>query len=191
MGVFGVVKRGARPRARGCETTRQDRREKLEAALNELFGRSRAPVPSLYPKLAGRADTSVKDACRIVAALLISWPEPLSVCEGAKSREERRRTALELAESFSRELLSDLSNRRSYEWTAQDMEIRVFRLVDEERVRVSQFIKDAGEKQGALIVAGARNILVGPNPVAIIQQFHELTSEFIGEKHQGILIFVI
>ena len=45
------------------------------------------------------------------------------------------------------------------------------------------------KNKGALIVAGARNILVGPNPVAIIQQFNELTSEFIGEKHQGILIF--
>ena len=31
--------------------------------------------------------------------------------------------------------------------------------------------------------------LIGPNPVDIIQQFHELTSEFIGENHRGILIF--
>ena len=30
--------------------------------------------------------------------------------------------------------MSYLSNQRSYEWTAQDMEIRGFRLVDEERV---------------------------------------------------------
>jgi hypothetical protein len=95
-----------------------------------------------------------------------------------------------LAELFVRELLSALSARRSNKWTDEDLENHVFRLVNEERVGASQFIGKAGEKEGALIVAGARNILIGPHPVDTIRQFHTLTSDFINGGDGGILVFV-
>ena len=71
------------------------------------------------------------------------------------------------------------------------METLVFKLVDEKRVGVSQFIKAAGEEEGALIVSGRKRILLGgDDPANIMRQFHSLTSEFVGEGHKGILIFV-
>ncbi len=137
------------------DTADESRHACARAAGNRLailFGKTPSPVPSLYAKLAGRVDTTVKDACRIVAALIFAWPEPLGVLHGTKTK-ELRGAACSLADMFIRELLVELSAGRSREWTAEEMEIRVFRLVDEERVGVSQFIKDAGEEEGALIVA--------------------------------------
>lgn len=169
-------------KAKGAETDgeRMPARQKLEASLGKLYGEKPAPVPSLYKKLAGVAPTSVKDACRIMAALVSSWPELLKLPNQPKA----------FAESFIRELLGVLSGGRSYEWSGEDMEVRVFNLIDEVRIGVSEFIKDVGEKEGALIVAGARSILIGSDPVKTIQQFGDLTRHFVGEGHQGLLIFV-
>jgi hypothetical protein len=65
----------------------------------------------------------------------------------------------------------------------------VFRLVDEERASASHFIQEAGEEEGALIVAGRQNILIGPHPVDTVREFHRVTSKF-SEGKGGILIFV-
>ncbi len=178
---YSASARGRKPKGVRSDGSGKTARERLELTLDELFGEKPTPVPSLYAKLAGRADTTVKDAIRIVAALFASWPETI----GTKVDK-----AVGIAERFVRELLSELSSGRSYDWDDDDLEVHVFRLVDEERVGVSHFIKDAGEKEGALIVAGARNILLGAHPVDIIRQFHSVTSEFIGAGRKGILIFV-
>jgi hypothetical protein len=137
-------------------------------------------VPSLYKKLAGAAPTSAKDACRIAAALFFCWPDSFEPPVDPKS----------FAESFIRELLSDLSGGRSYEWSNEDMEVRVFNLIDEIRIGAGEFIKDAGEQEGALIVASTNDILLGPDPVFMISQFHNVTSHFVGPDHKGLLIFV-
>ncbi|NJM34530.1 MAG: hypothetical protein HC850_07270 [Rhodomicrobium sp.] len=166
-------------------------RERLENALEALFGSAPTPVPSLYSKLAGRQDTTVRDAARIVAALISSWPEPIKL--GSTARAGRAadvsESAKSVAEGFVRELLSSLSDGRSWKWSTAEMAARVFRLVDEERIGVAQFIREAGEK-GALIVAGFRNILIGPDPISTIREFHRVTSGFIAENNNGLLIFV-
>jgi hypothetical protein len=164
-------------------------RERLELALAALFGKTPSPVPSLYAKLAGRVHTTVKDACRIVAALIYEWPEPLGLLQGATAKASRGVASL-IAESFIRELLVELSSGRSLDWTAGEIDVRVFRLLDEERIGASTFINEAGETEGALIIAGAKSILIGTHPVDAIRQFHSLTSRFIAEGHKGILIFV-
>lgn len=184
---YSASARGRKPKGSSSDKTA---RERLETALNKVFGAAPTPVPSLYQKLAGRVDTSVKDALRIVAALIQSWPEPLDYERAAKSQKDRNAPQL-LAESFIRELLAEISAGRSHEWTESDMETLVFKLLNEERVGVSQFIKSAGEEKGALIVAGAKRILWGGNdPIDIMRQFHSVTSQFIGEGHDGLLIFV-
>ena len=186
---YSASARGRKAKQSAEDQSATPARERLELTLATLFGKTPSPVPSLYAKLAGRVDTTVKDACRIVAALIFAWPEPLGGSQAAQTKEGRE-AACSLAELFIRELLGELSAGRSSEWTVEDMEIRVFRLVDEERVGVSQFIKEAGEKEGALIVAGAKSILLGTHPVDVIRQFHSLTSEFVAENHKGLLIFV-
>jgi hypothetical protein len=178
-------------KAKGQENgSSQPARARLEAALAAMFGHSPSPVPSLYAKLAGRLDLTVKDACRIVSALLTSWPDTLALYSDARTPAERVERAQHVAETFMRELLSDLSMGRAYDWTERDMAIRVFRLVNEERIGVSSFIKEAGEQEGALIVSGIKNILIDIDPVRTLREFHELTSQFVGPKHKGILIFV-
>jgi len=186
---YSASARGRKAKQSAEEKSATPARERLELTLATLFGKTPSPVPSLYAKLAGRVDTTVKDACRIVAALIFAWPEPLGALHGTTSKKARD-AACSLAELFIRELLTELSGGRSREWAAGDMDIRVFRLVDEERVGVSQFIKGAGEEEGALIVAGAKRILLGTDPIDVIRQFHSLTSQFIGTNHRGILIFV-
>jgi hypothetical protein len=177
---YSASSRGRKAKNLDTEAPGVPARQRLEASLNELYGAKPASVASLYKKLAGTMPTTVKDACRIVAALISSWPEPMAPSS----------TAQNLAESFVRELLSVLSSGRSYEWTLADMEIRIFNLIDEERIGVSEFIGDAGQQEGALIVAGARNILVGTHPVNIISEFHSLTTNFIARRGKGILVFV-
>jgi hypothetical protein len=187
---YSASARGRKAKQSAEEKSATPARERLELTLATLFGKTPSPVPSLYAKLAGRVDTTVKDACRIVAALIFAWPESLGVLHGTTSKKARD-AACSLAELFIRELLTELSGGRSREWAAGDMDIRVFRLVDEERVGVSQFIKGAGEEEGALIVAGARNILIGTHPVDVIREFHRVTSQFVGKDHKGLLIFVL
>lgn len=177
---YSASSRGRKAKGAETEPDRVPARQKLEASLGKLYGEKPAPVPSLYKKLAGVAPTSVKDACRITAALLASWPEPIRLPNDPKA----------FTESFVRELLSDLSGGRSYEWSGEDMDVRVFNLIDEIRIGASEFIKDACESEGALIVASATDILLGPDPVVMIRQFHDLTRHFIGKKHNGLLIFV-
>jgi hypothetical protein len=87
--------------------------------------------------------------------------------------------------------LAELSSGRSWEWTAADLDLHGFRLADEERIGASQFIKEAAESEGALIVAGAKSILVGPDPVESLRGFSEVTSHFVDEGSRGLLIFVI
>jgi hypothetical protein len=177
---YSASSRGRKAKGAESEPDRVPARQKLEASLDELYGEKPTPVPSLYKKLAGVAPTSVKDACRITAALISCWPEPINLADDPKA----------FAESFVREFLSDLSGGRSYEWSGEDMEVRVFNLIDEVRVGASEFIKDAGESEGALIVASATDILLGPDPVFMIRAFHDLTSHFVGKDHKGLLIFV-
>lgn len=180
---FSTAGRGRKAKAEQGALPRRPGREQLESILDNLYGAKPAPVPNLNKKLAGSIPATVKDACRIVAAMAVSWPDPMPA-SAAKDGGEA------FAESFIRELLSDLSGGRSYEWDAGEMEIRVFNLIDEERIGASQLIKDAGESDGALIVASARNILIGANPVKIIHDFHSVTSGFIASDQRGILIFV-
>jgi hypothetical protein len=178
-------------KAKGQENgASQPARARLEAALEAIFGNSPSPVPSLYAKLAGRLDLTVKDACRIVSALLTSWPDTLALYGDARTPAERAERARQFAETFMRELLSDLSMGRAHDWTDRDMAIRVFRLVNEERIGISTFIKEAGEQEGALIIGGIRNILIDIDPVHALRAFHDITSQFVGPKHKGILIFV-
>jgi hypothetical protein len=177
---YSASSRGRKAKGAESELNKVPARQKLEAGLGRLYGEKPAPVSSLYKKLAGVAPTSVKDACRITAALISSWPEPIRVPGDSKA----------FAESFVRELLSDLSGGRSYEWSGEDIEIRVFNFVDEERVGVSEFISGAGRGEGALIVAGAKNILVGTHALTIIKEFQTLTANFLGKNGKGLLIFV-
>lgn len=173
-------------KAKGAEDDHdQPSREKLQAVLNELFGPS--AVPSLFKKLAG-GDATVRDACRIAAALLHSWPVSFDDPNAEAARQDSAK-ARAIAELFIRELLNELSGGRSRAWTEREMEVRGFSLVDEERVGVSQFIKEASETEGALIVAGAKSILLGPDPIEIIRQAHHLLGRFVG-GHNGLLVFV-
>jgi hypothetical protein len=190
--AWGYSASGRGRKAKGDEAAKSAKpaRERLEAALKDLFGDERSPVRSLYPKLAGSAELSVRDAARIVASMISTWPETITGLSGAKTREERKRRVLALDEGFVRELFAELSAGQSRKWTFEHMERRVFKLIDEERVGVSHFIKDAGEQEGGLIVAGARDILVGPTPIDIIKDFSKLTTDFIADKNKGILIFV-
>jgi len=176
--------------ARQGDAPRKTARERLEETLDDLFGKKPSPIPSLYTKLAGRKDVTVTDACRLVSAMIMTWPEPLRMAGGAKSGDAADKVTAQ-AEAFVRELLSELSDGRSREWTPHDIEIRAFRLVDEERIGLKHFIKEAGKNEGALIVAGARNILIGTHPVNIIRDFHNITNDFIQPNHKGILIFVM
>jgi hypothetical protein len=166
-------------------------RERLNNALKEMFGKRTSPVRSLYAKLAGRMPVTIRDADRIVAAIITEWPKPLTITANTRTVEKRREHAKEFAESFIRELLSELTEGRSLKWTEDQLDHRVFTLIEEERIGARQFVKDAGEKEGALIVAGSRNILVGTSPIDIIRQFHDTTSHFVTEGSKGILIFVL
>jgi hypothetical protein len=177
---YSASSRGRKAKDNQGELERIPARQRLEASLAELYGNKPAPVPSLYKKLAGVTPTTVKDACRITAALFSSWPERLELVSDPKS----------FAQSFLRELLCDLSGGRSLEWSGDDMEGRVFNLVNEVRVGANEFIKDAAENEGALIVASATHILLGPDPIFVLRQFHDLTSYFVSEKKKGLLIFV-
>lgn len=185
---YSASARGRKAKQTAEEKSATPARERLELALIELFGKTPTPVPSLFAKLAGRVDTTVKDACRIVAALIFAWPEPLGLPQG--TTKNAREAALLVAEAFMRELLVELSSGRSRAWTVAEMKVRVFRLLDEERIGASTFVDEAGEAEGALIIAGAKSILIGTHPVDAIRQFHSLTSRFIAEDHKGILIFV-
>jgi hypothetical protein len=186
---YSASARGRKAKGANDKGSMKPARERLELTLDDLFGKKPTPVPSLNPKLAGSTDITVKDAWRIVAALLISWPEKLLTLEVVDTK-VRVVKALNLAEIFIRALLSELSAGQSHEWTMDEMEVRIFRLVNEKRVRVVSFINEAGKKEGALIVAGARNVLIGTHPTEILRVFHQLTSHFIDEGHRGILVFV-
>jgi len=175
--------------ARQGDAPRKTARERLEETLDDLFGKKPSPIPSLYTKLAGRKDVTVTDACRLVSAMIMTWPEPLRMAGGAKSGDAADKVTAQ-AEAFVRELLSEVSDERSYEWTASDMDIRGFSLVDEERVGMRHFIKSASENRGALIVSGTRKIILGSDPIDTIRQFHDVTSDFTSKNTEGILIFV-
>lgn len=187
---YSASSRGRKAKSARAEPQRKQGREQLEAVLRSLYGKKPAPVPNFNKKLAGASPATVKDACRIVAALVMSWPDDPSTSGGAKLIDASKCDPMTFAEIFIRELLSDLSGGRSHEWAAEEMGVRVFSLIDEERIGASQFIKEAGAKEGALIVAAAKDILIGPHPVETIRQFHNITSEFIGKDRKGLLIFV-
>ena len=186
---YSASSRGRRPKGAPEVKPETTARERLERALVDLFGKTPTPVPSLYAKLAGRIEITVADAWRILVALILTWPEPLNGNFDAKPK-SRRELARIMGETFVRELLAELSTGRSREWTAEEMATKGFRLVDEERVAARTFISEAGQKEGALIVAGAKSILIGEHPVTAMRQFHELTSQFIAADHKGLLIFV-
>jgi hypothetical protein len=186
---YSASARGRKAKDAQDKGAKKPSRERIELALEELFGKKPTPIPSLNPKLAGRADITVKDAWRIVAALMFSWPERLQALESVDGK-DRPHKAQNLAELFIRELLSELSGGRSREWSAADMEIRVFRLMNEERVGARHFIEEAAQDEGALIVASARDILVGADPTETLQEFHKFTSQFVNANHKGMLIFV-
>jgi hypothetical protein len=164
-------------------------RERLEEALADLYGSESNPVKSLYPKLAGKTFATVRDAERIVAALLWAWPEPLRR-DLRGMMEDRRRKARPVAVEFVRALLAELSEGRSWDWKSSDIDLYAFRLADEERIGASQFVKEASEREGALIVASAKHVLVGKNPIEAIRDFRKLTSHFIDEGSKALLIFV-
>lgn len=170
-------------KAKGEKDEDQPSREGLQALLIELFGAMPSPVPSLFKKLAGGTDITVKDAARILAALFYSWPDAIDV-------RNNQSAARKFAELFLRELLAELSAGQSLEWTNQALEERSFSLVDEERIGISQFIKEAGEQEGALIVSGRKKILIGESSVDIIKQFHEVTNLFVGRNQKSFLVFV-
>jgi hypothetical protein len=177
-----------RKKASEADQAGKPARERLEASLKDLFGHNESPVKSLYPKLAGKSFVTVSDASRIVAALLAVWPESLKA--EAKTADERRRRMRQLGEDFMRTLLAELSGGRSRDWSAAEMDVYAFRLEDEERIGASQFVKEAGGQEGALIVASTRYILVGKNPVQTIREFHNFTSDFIDAGDSSLLIFV-
>jgi hypothetical protein len=189
--AWGYSASGRGRKAKDAKEVGKPARERLEDALTDIFGAEHNPVRSLYPKLAGKMAASVRDAGRIVAALFVAWPEPLKITDAARSAEDRRRRARQSAEEFIRALLAELSSGRSQEWTAIEMDLHGFRLSDEERIGASQFIKEAGENEGALIVASARSILVGPDPIQEIRDFQTVTRNFVDEGSKGLLIFVV
>jgi hypothetical protein len=186
---YSASARGRKPKDAPEVKPETTARERLERALTDLFGKTPTPVPSLYAKLAGRIEITVADAWRILAALIFTWPEPLKENFDAKTKSGRD-LARTMGETFIRELLADLSAHRSREWTAEEMKTKGFQLVDEERVAARTFVSEAGQKEGALIVAGAKSILIGEHPVTAMRQFQELTSQFIAKEHKGLLIFV-
>ncbi len=186
---YSASARGRKPKDAPEVKPETTARVRLERALTDLFGKTPTPVPSLYAKLAGRIEITVVDAWRILAALIFTWPDALNEKFDAKSKSGRE-LARTMGETFIRELLAELSTGRSREWTAEEMRTKGFRLVDEERVAARTFISEAGRHEGALIVAGAKSILIGEHPVNAMRQFHELTSQFIAKEHKGLLIFV-
>jgi hypothetical protein len=186
---YSASARGRKPKDAPEAKPETTARERLECALTDLFGKTPTPVPSLYAKLAGRIEITVADAWRILVALIFTWPEPLNEKFDAKTKSGRE-LARTMGETFIRELLAELSTGRSRHWTAEEMRTKGFQLVDEERVAARTFISEAGQKEGALIVAGAKSILIGEHPVTAMKQFHELTSQFIAREHKGLLIFV-
>jgi hypothetical protein len=181
--------RGRKAKDAPVEKVERPGRERLELALNELYGTKQTPVPSLYAKLAGRVDTTARDATRIMGALVYSWPEKIEPLEGL-SAQRRKEVAQSFADKFIRDLLGELSAGRSHEWTVEEMETRTFRFVDEERVAARTILNEAGASEGALIVAGAKNILIGGLPVDMMRDFHELTSQLVGQDDRRLLIFV-
>ncbi|MGF1621683.1 MAG: hypothetical protein ACFCUR_13840 [Rhodomicrobiaceae bacterium] len=183
---YSASARGRKPKGAKANGQGKTARERLEETLDSLFGAKPSPVRSLYAKLAGRADLTVKDACRIVAALLATWPVPL----GSPDEWDITGNAAAVSNTLIRELLSDLSGGRSRHWDMNDIAVRTFRLVDEERIGVRHFIRDASEEEGALLVAGARNILIGETPVQTIIGFYDLTKQFVKQSKKGILIFI-
>jgi hypothetical protein len=187
---FGSARGPKRSRKADAQPTVPPR-ERLNLTLKEMFGKRTSPVRSLYAKLAGRTPVTIRDADRIVAAIITDWPKPLGITANTRTVEKRYQHAKDFAEIFIRELLSELTEGRSLKWTDDKLDHRVFTLIEEERIGARQFVKDAGEKEGALIVAGSRNILVGTSPVDIIRQFHDITSHFVAEDSKGILIFVL
>ena len=170
-------------------------RDLIEETLQRLFPderdgqrgetKARQPVASFNAKLSGNIDLSVRDSWKIAAALLRTWPEQIPALQAYSDDQ-----IIRFARSLVVELLQDITNGQSAEWSDEEMDIRMFRLIDEDRVGVRQFIKDAGEQEGALIVAGIRNILIGTHAVDTVRQFQALTTDFLGEHHKGILIFV-
>jgi hypothetical protein len=187
---YSASARGRKPK--GAKTNGQDKtaRERLEETLDRLYGAKPTPVRSLYAKLAGRADITVQDACRIVAALMVTWPERLETLEDFSTLEKAAKKAAQLADALTRELLSELSGGRSRMWQKSELNIRVFKLIHQERIGASNFIEQAGKQEGALIVAGARRILIGSDPLDVLQNFHTVTRSFAAPNHKGILIFV-
>ncbi len=183
---YSASARGRKPKGAAANGQDKTARERLEETLDALFGAKPTPVRSLYAKLAGRTDITVKDACRIVAALLVTWPVPFESLDVRESTEK----AAAVSDSLMRELLSDLSGGRSRQWTLNDLAVRTFRLADEERIGVRQFIRDASEEEGALLVAGARNILIGDTPIQTIIGFYNLTKQFVEQSKKGILVFI-
>jgi hypothetical protein len=180
-----------RKKAREVEHAAEPARSRLETALREIYGRQSSPVASLYPKLAGIAAASVQDAGRIVAALIHTWPEPLTFIVEAKNAEERRRCSRQMAEELIRTLLAELSGERSWDWRSIDIEEHGFKLTAEERIGIVHFIKDAANHEGAWIVASTKGILVADNPVNAIRNFHRATQEFVEAGAKGLLIFVL
>lgn len=177
---YSASARGRKPKDDKGNGHNKTARERLEETLDTLYGAKPSPVRSLYAKLAGRAEITVQDACRIVTALLVTWPDQLDASKKASV----------LSDAIIRELLSDLSGGRSRLWNSNDVMARTFRLADEERVGVRQFVRDASEEEGGLVVAGARNILIGENPIQTITGFYKLTKQFVVQNKNGILIFV-
>jgi hypothetical protein len=88
-------------------------------------------------------------------------------------------------------LLAELSSGRSWNWDSHDIEDHGFKLADEERIGILHFIKEAGAREGALISASTKNILVADNPVHAVRNFHSATQDFFEEGGKGLLIFVI
>jgi hypothetical protein len=190
--AWGYSASGRGRKAKGASAADREAkpaRERLEDALADLYGSESNPVKSLYPKLAGKTFATVRDTERIVAALLWAWPEPLNR-DLRGMMDDRRRKARPVAVEFVRALLAELSEGRSWEWKSPDIDLYAFRLADEERIGASQFIKEVSEREGALIVASAKHILVGKSPADTIRDFPRLTSHFIDEGSKALLIFV-
>jgi hypothetical protein len=187
---YSASGRGRKPKGTPDAEHRKPARERLEGVLNELYGVKPTPVSNLYKKLAGAAAVTVNDACRIVAALVSSWPEKLPLASPGKIKESAKQRAQNFGEAFMRELLSDLSSGRSQEWTFEEMETRGFPLINEERIGVKHFLKDVTESEGALIVAGWRKILLGTDPIKVIRDFMELTQIFVESDNKSLIVFV-
>lgn len=181
----------ARSGSKGGRGNTEGGRQQLASILKNMYESDKSPVPSLFKKLAGEIPISVRDAIRIVSAFLLEWPggnlQPVAT---ASRKRAKAKVARELADKFVRQLLHPL-NERSADWDLDELETRVFILLDEERIGARRFVHEAGKEEGALIVAGSRNVLVGTSPIDTMRQFHELTSQFVGQDNKGILIFVL